>query len=203
MQRLLQGYQRFRAETWPRQKARFEELAAQGQRPHTMVIACSDSRVDPSMVFCAGPGEIFMVRNVANLVPPYGLDPAPKGTSSAVEFGVRVLQVQHLVVMGHALCGGVRALLEGAPAQAGDFVATWMGIAAPARARVLECTPVEEDRQEACELETVRLSLANLMTFPWIAEAVAAGRLTLHGAHFGVATGRLMLMQADGSFTPA
>lgn len=206
MNRLLDGYRRFRAETWPQERARFEALAAQGQSPKTMIIACSDSRVDPAVIFGAGPGELFVVRNVANLVPPYAPDSAYHGTSAALEFGVRVLRVQHLVVMGHAMCGGVTALLRGAPPEAGDFVAGWMGIANAARQRVLECAPVGSDpgdQQEACELETIRLTLANLLTFPWVAAAVAEGRLKLHGAHFGVATGRLMLLGDDGAFTPA
>jgi carbonic anhydrase len=200
---LLDGYRRFRADTWPQQRARFEELAAQGQKPHTMVIACSDSRVDPAVIFAAGPGELFVIRNVANLVPPYAPDAAYHGTSAALEFGVRVLEVSRVVVMGHALCGGVRALLEGAPAEAGDFVAGWMRIADGARRKVLACEPVEA-RQEACELETVRLSIANLMTFPWVAEAVANGRLRLRGAHFAVATGRLMVLDdPEGDFAAA
>lgn len=202
MQRLLEGYRRFRAETWPREKARFEELAAEGQRPATMVIACSDSRVDPQMIFAAAPGELFVVRNVANLVPPYMPDAAFHGTSAAVEFGVRVLGVRTLVVLGHALCGGVKALLEGTPPEAHDFIAGWISIATEARTTALACdTP--EARQEAGEHEAVRISLANLMTFPWVAEAEQAGRLALRGAHFGVATGRLVLLDRDGQFVPA
>src|SRR4051794_25017352 len=192
MDRLIDGYRRFRAETWPQQRARFEALAAAGQSPATMVIACSDSRVDPQMIFSAGPGELFVVRNVANLVPPYMPDAAFHGTSAAVEFGVRVLGVRQLVVMGHALCGGVRALLEGVPPAAGDFVAGWIGIAGRARDAALRCDSPEA-QQEACEHEAVRISLDNLMSFPWVAEAVAAGRLALRGAHFGVATGQLVL----------
>jgi carbonic anhydrase len=201
LERLLDGYRRFRADTWPRERARFEELAEQGQRPRAMVIACSDSRVDPQMIFSARPGELFVVRNVANLVPPYMPDAAFHGTSAAVEFGVRVLGVRDLLVLGHALCGGMRALLDGVPPAAGDFVAGWIGIAARAREVALRCdTP--EAQLEACEHEAVRISLQNLMTFPWVAEAVAEGRLTLRGAHFGVATGRLVLLQPDGSFAP-
>ncbi len=201
MDRLLDGYRRFRAETWPAQRLRYEELAARGQTPHTMVIACSDSRVDPAAIFAAAPGELFVVRNVANLVPPYMPDAAFHGTSAAVEFGVRVLGVGQLLVLGHALCGGIRALLRGVPPEAGDFVAGWIGIAA--RARDLRCdTP--EARQEAAEHEAVRISLANLMTFPWVASAVAEGRLVLRGGHFGVATGRLLLLDpATGGFAPA
>ena len=202
MDELIAGYRRFRQETWPQQRARFEELAARGQRPRTMVIACSDSRVDPQMIFSAAPGELFVLRNVANLVPPYMPDALFHGTSAAVEFAVRVLQVERIVVMGHALCGGIRALLEGAPPEARDFVAGWMGIAAQARAVALRCDAPDR-RQEVAEHEAVRISLVNLGTFPWVAEAVAAGRLSLHGAHFGVATGRLMLLGADGEFAAA
>ncbi|GGC60747.1 carbonic anhydrase [Siccirubricoccus deserti] len=201
MDALIDGYRRFRAETWPQQRARFEALAAEGQSPQTMVIACSDSRVDPQMIFSAAPGELFVVRNVANLVPPYMPDAAFHGTSAALEFAVRVLRVRQVVVLGHAQCGGVRALLEGAPPEARDFVAGWMSIAERARERVLRCDPAE--RQEACEHETVRITLANLLTFPWVAEAVAEGRLTLHGGHFGVATGRLLRLGPDGEFVPA
>jgi carbonic anhydrase len=200
---LLDGYRRFRTDTWPQQRARFEELAAQGQRPDTMIIACSDSRVDPQMIFAAGPGELFVVRNVANLVPPYMPDAAFHGTSAAVEFAVRVLGVARIVVMGHALCGGIGALLAGAPEQPLDFVAGWIGIAAGARAAALRCDDPAA-AQEAGEQEAIRISLANLMTFPWVAEAVRAGRLQLHGAHFGVATGRLVVLDAtSGQFAPA
>jgi carbonic anhydrase len=200
MHRLISGYRKFREETWPAQRARFEALAAEGQRPRRMVIACSDSRVDPAMIFSAEPGELFVLRNVGSLVPPYMPDAAFHGTSAAVEFGVRVLGVEVLMVLGHALCGGIRAVREGVPPGAGDFVAGWIGIAEGARAAALRCdTP--EAAQEAAEHEAVRISLANLMTFPWVREAVEAGRLQLHGAHFGVATGRLMLLDpASGEF---
>ncbi len=203
MHGLIEGYHRFRDETWPQQRALFERLAAQGQKPHTLVIACSDSRVDPQMIFSAGPGELFVVRNVANLVPPYMPDAAFHGTSAAVEFAVRVLGVGRIVVMGHALCGGIRALIAGADDPALDFVAGWIGIAARARQAALACDdPVAA--QEAAEREAIRISIANLMTFPWVAEAVAAGRLRLRGAHFGVATGRLLVIDPEsGRFDAA
>jgi carbonic anhydrase len=202
MDELIAGYRRFRAEKWPQQRARFEELAAAGQRPHTMVIACSDSRVDPQMIFSAGPGELFVLRNVANLVPPYMPDAKFHGTSAAVEFAVRVLKVNRIVVMGHALCGGIAAVLNGAPPEVQDFVAGWITIAQRARDVALRCDDPTQ-RQEVAEHEAVRISLGNLMTFPWVAEAVAEGRLTLHGAHFGVATGRLVLVPAEGPAAPA
>jgi carbonic anhydrase len=204
MEQLIAGYRRFRAETWARERERFEALAERGQNPRAMVVACSDSRVDPQMVFSAAPGELFVVRNVANLVPPYQPDAAYHGTSAALEFGVRVLGVRHIVVLGHELCGGVRALLEGMPPGTEDFVAGWMGIAREARARVLlRCeAATEEARQEAGEQEAVRLSLENLMTFPWIREAVEAGRLRLHGAHFGIPSGELRMLDGSGRFVP-
>ena len=203
MDELIEGYRRFRAGTWARERDRFEALAERGQKPRVLVVACSDSRVDPQMVFSAAPGELFVVRNVANLVPPYQPDAAYHGTSAALEFGVRVLGVRHVVVLGHALCGGVRALLDGMPPGTEDFVAGWMGIAREARDRVLRCEPAtEEARQEAGEQEMVRLSLENLMTFPWIRDAVEAGRLRLHGGHFGIRSGRLRVLGPSGEFAP-
>ena len=198
---LLAGYGRFRDHGWEEHRRRFQRLAEQGQKPRTMVIACSDSRVDPQMIFDAGPGELFVVRNVANMVPPFQPDQAYHGTSAALEFAVRGLEVENLVVLGHGLCGGVAALLGGTPAHLSDFVLPWIQIAAPVRERVLACTP--EDPQLEAEHEVVRLSLANLRGFPWIAERERDGRLRLWGAHFDVRYGTLMLLGQDGRFTPA
>ena len=200
MDDLIKGYQRFRAGVWQRERERFEELAAEGQRPRAMVVACSDSRADPSTIFNARPGELFVVRNVANLIPPYAPDSAYHGTSAALEFGVRVLGVEHLIVLGHAGCGGIRALLEGAPAEVSDFVENWINIAE--RARRIVIRESSADPQTACEHEAIRLSLANLMTFPWIREAVQAGRLALHGCYFGISSGRLEKLGEDGTFRP-
>ena len=125
MDPLIEGYRKFRAETWPAERARYEALAHWGQSPETMVIACSDSRVDPQTVFGAVPGELFVVRNVAALVPPYSPDPGYHGTSAALEFAVKVLKVARIVVLGHGQCGGVRAMEYGAPPQARDFIASW------------------------------------------------------------------------------
>ncbi len=199
MRRLLDGYHRFRGNHWPERRRKFEDLADIGQQPRAMVVSCADSRVDPGMIFDAGPGELFVVRNVANLVPPYAPDSAYHGTSAALEFGVRVLEVSELLVMGHGLCGGVRAMLQGTPPEASDFVAGWISLAARARDRALACDD-GVDRQLCCEQETVKLSLDNLMTFPWIAERVATGRLHLHGAHFDIRTGQLSLLGAGGTF---
>jgi carbonic anhydrase len=150
------------------------------------------------MVFNARPGELFVVRNVANLAPPYGPDDKPHGVSSAIEFAVRALRVREIVVMGHAMCGGIQALLNGAPLEFSDFVGQWVRIAEPARQRAMEA-PAEQ-RQDLCEHESVRLSLANLMTFPWIKSAVEAGGLELHGCFFDIRSGVLERLGEDGGF---
>jgi carbonic anhydrase len=195
MDPLIEGYRRFRAETWPSERARYEALAHWGQSPETMVIACSDSRVDPQTVFGAVAGELFVVRNVAALVPPYEPDARYHGTSAALEFGVKVLKVARLVVLGHGQCGGVRAMAYGPPPQARDFIAAWVEIGRPALAAAGDA---EEGRLGRIEAEVVRLSLANLKTFPWIAEAVATGRLALQGYLFDVHTGVLASVGPDG-----
>ncbi len=197
MELLLEGYRRFREDVWPGERLRYELLSERGQRPETLVVSCSDSRVDPPTVFSAAPGELFVIRNVGGLVPPYQPDGGCHGTSAALEFGVRVLKVARIVVLGHAQCGGVKAAVEGAPPEASDFVAPWMALAG----QVLGCAPdsaSRADRLSLCELAVVRLSLENLLTFPWIAEAVAAGRLTLHGMQFDIHTGVLANVGPDG-----
>jgi len=196
MERLIAGYRLFRADVWPSERLRYERLALRGQSPETLVIACSDSRADPATVFGASPGELFAVRNVAGLVPPYKPDAQYHGTSAALEYGVRVLRVARIVVLGHARCGGVRAMVEGAPKEARDFVAPWMGIAQPALARVPDDLPLEEALTR-CETEVVRLTLENLLTFPWIREAAEAGRLALHGCRFDIHTGALSVLEND------
>ena len=199
MTRLLAGYRRFRENGWPGQRKLFESLARDGQRPQALVVACVDSRVDPGRIFDAAPGEMLTVRNVANLVPPYAPDAAYHGTSAALEFGVRVLAIPHIVVLGHGLCGGVRTLLEGAPESARDFIEPWMSMAGDARAKAMRCSSAEE-RQQCCEHEVVKTSLANLLTFPWIRDPVARGEVALHGAWFDVRTGALTILQPDGMF---
>ncbi len=200
MEQLIEGYRRFRANGWPERRKMFEGLAEKGQKPRAMIVACIDSRVDPAGIFDAAPGELLIVRNVANLVPPYAPDSAYHGTSAALEFGIRVLEVPHLIVLGHGMCGGVQALLNGAPDNARDFVAPWMAMAEPARRETMKHPP--QDRQQCCEHEVIKISLANLMTFPWIAERVADGRLSLHGAWFAIHTGVLETMGEDGQFAP-
>lgn len=198
MEDFIAGYRRFRAGTWRNERSRFEELSKFGQKPRALVIGCSDSRTDPQMVFNAAPGELFVVRNVANLVPPYGPDDQPHGSSAAIEFAVRALKVPQIIVMGHAMCGGIHALLNGAPAEVSDFVGQWVRIAEPARLRAMSASP--ERRQDVCERESVRLSLDNLMSFPWIAAAISAGTLKLHGCFFDIRSGVLERLGADGIF---
>jgi len=200
MENLIAGYKRFRARGWPDQRKTFESLAERGQQPRALIVACVDSRVDPAMIFDAAPGEILTIRNVANLVPPYGPDAAYHGTSSALELAVQVFEVPDIIVLGHGKCGGVQALLDGAPENACDFVAGWMSIAESARVEALHAPP--EERQRCCEHEVIKVSIANLMSFPWIARRVEEGKLTLHGAWFGIHSGALMTLQADGSFEP-
>jgi carbonic anhydrase len=200
MEDLITGYRRFRAGTWRNERARFEALSEYGQKPRALVIGCSDSRTDPQMVFNAVPGELFVIRNVANLVPPYGPDNQPHGISAAIEFAVRALKVPQIIVMGHAMCGGIAALLNGPPEETSDFVGQWVRIAEPARARAMIAPP--ERRQEVCEHESVRLSLDNLMTFPWVAAAVGAGALKLQGCFFDIRSGILERLGADGNFRP-
>jgi carbonic anhydrase len=199
MDKLFDGYRRFRDEVWPVERDRYESLS-KGQSPHTLVVACSDSRVDPQTIFGAAPGELFVVRNVAALVPPYEPDAGYHGTSAALEFGVRVLRVAKVVVVGHAQCGGVRAMVEGAPPEARDFVPRWMEIAES----VLwpEGAPHDTDTH-LCHFETevVALTLRNLMTYPWIRQRVEDGDLTLHGLRFDIHNGVLSRV-TDGGLTP-
>jgi carbonic anhydrase len=195
VERLIEGYRRFRAGTWPEERARYQALAREGQRPETLVIACSDSRVDPQTIFASGPGELFVVRNVAALVPPYRPDAGYHGTSAALEFAVRILKVARIVVLGHAQCGGIKAGADGVPGGADDFISAWMQIAEPAFR--VPAHVANADRLEHCEHQVVRLSLANLVTFPWIEQAIAKRTLQLHGCRFDIRSGRLTLLEGD------
>ena len=200
---LVLGYHRFRAGDWAQERARWAELA-EGQSPKVMVIACSDSRVDPAQIFDAAPGEMFVVRNVANLVPPYEPDGKRHGVSAALEFAVTQLEVPEIVVMGHESCGGVGACLnhsfaDAAPGE-GGFIAHWVDMLDEARDRVVAAHGDGPLTRRELELETVRVSIANLRTFPFVAEREAAGKLTLHGAYFAIRDGVLHVMGDDGAF---
>ncbi|PZU00963.1 MAG: carbonic anhydrase [Brevundimonas sp.] len=198
---LTAGYRRFRADHWPTARAEYETLATKGQKPHTLIVACSDSRADPALIFDAKPGELFVVRNVANLVPPYEPDGKLHGVSAALEFGVKVLGVKRIVVMGHAHCGGVNAMLHGAPDSCADFVAPWVAQGTPVVRHVAE-TVAADEVERAAEEAIVRLSIRNLRTFPWIAEREAKGELHLSGLHFGIAEGALTALTDKPRFEP-
>ena len=200
--RLEAGYRAFLGERLVRERQRYEALS-ESQSPEVMVIGCCDSRVSPEIIFDARPGEIFVVRNVANLVPPCETDGHYHGTSAALEFAVQGLKVKHIVVLGHARSGGIRAFAdESAPLSPGVFIGLWMSLIAPAAARVTRGDD-PADYARRLELAVVALSLANLMTFPCIRILVERGRLQLHGAYFGVADGVLLIRDpATGGFAP-
>lgn len=199
--KLTQGYRRFREDRWPSKRAEYEQLAEKGQKPHTLIVACSDSRADPALIFDTAPGELFVVRNVANLVPPYEPDGKLHGVSAALEFGVKVLGVKQIVVMGHAGCGGVNAMINGAPDSCPDFILPWVQQGVPTVQRVCESYPADQVERVA-EEAIVKLSLGNLRTFPWIAEREAAGELKLVGLHFGIADGVLTRAGDGERFEP-
>jgi carbonic anhydrase len=210
-ERLTKGYQSFLGGRFAAERARYQDLAASGQKPSIMVIGCVDSRVSPEVIFDAAPGELLVARNVANLVPAYEPPTTPEqdishqhGTSAALEFAVRALKVEHIVVLGHALCGGIRAFIsEGAPLSSSDFIGRWMRQIAPAAEAIGPRTDEgEEGYLRKLEFASVELSLRNLMTFPFVRKAVEAGELTLHGAYFGVASGRLLVRNEKGAFEP-
>ena len=186
---LIAGFARFRATYFEKSRGLFEDLK-HGQNPRFMVIACSDSRTDPAIVFDAAPGDLFVVRNVANLVPPYAKDTTLHGVSSALEFGVRVLRVRHIIVLGHAQCAGIRALVTGS---SGEFVSRWMQIAEPARRHVMTTMPGESTDvyARACEKEAIAVSLANLESFPWIRDRIEKTDLFLQGWYFDLDSGTL------------
>ena len=206
---LIDGYRRFRDTGWHAQRDRWAQLA-EGQSPRVMVIACSDSRVDPAQIFDVSPGEIFVVRNVAALVPPCETGGGYHGVSAALEFAVTQLEVSEVVVMGHGMCGGCQAALTGAFAEAepgeGGFISHWVDLLHDARLKVLaDHGKVEsEDARHAMEHEAVKTSLTNLRDFPFVAERERDGRLTLHGAWFAISSGLLhVLDEQTGEFEPA
>ncbi|ARP90845.1 carbonate dehydratase [Bordetella genomosp. 9] len=201
--RLTAGYQAFLTSRFPSERARFRQLAEVGQSPEIMVIGCCDSRVAPELIFDAGPGEIFVLRNVANLVPPYEPDSHYHGTSSAIEFAVNGLNVKHIVVMGHAACGGIRSYYDHAePLAKGDFIGKWMSQIGET-ANKLNLGGERDADLRRLEWAVVEHSLNNLMTFPYIRQRVERGELQLHGAYFGVATGLLFIRDPrTGDFHP-
>ncbi|MES2291029.1 MAG: carbonic anhydrase [Pseudomonadota bacterium] len=204
--RLIDGYRTFRRDSYQHERDRWAQLA-EGQSPKTMVIACSDSRVDPATIFQTAPGEIFVVRNIANLVPPFELDGSRHGVSAALEFAVTQLEVDQIMIMGHGACGGVAAALsrrfEGAQPGEGGFIAHWIDLLDDARDRIVAEHGTGPEAVRALELEAVKVSLANLRTFPCIPEREAAG-LKLRGSYFAISEGVLHLLdETTGEFAPA
>jgi carbonic anhydrase len=205
---LLAGSRRFRETGWKPERERWAALG-EGQQPRVMVIACSDSRVDPAQIFDVHPGEIFVVRNVAALVPPFETTPGHHGVSAALEFAVQVLQVREIVVMGHALCGGCQAALtgnlRGAAHGEGGFIADWIEMLDEAREPIaLELGTEGRDAERAMELAAVKVSLEHLRTFPYVREKEKRGNLTLRGAYFAISDGVLHLLdEKAGEFRPA
>ena len=203
---LIDGYRRFRQETYNRHRTRYDALTHKGQAPDVMVIACCDSRVDPTVVFDAAPGQMFVLRNVANLVPPFEAGGGQHSASAAIQYAVTELQVHHIVVLGHANCGGIAAALDGAfdssgtdDGAGGNFIGKWMAMVQPAREKVLAAYEImpDMDPQRALEHAAIRQSVDNLRTFPFVRDAEAAGHLKLHGAYFGIADGILQVLDPD------
>lgn len=202
---LVEGYHRFRDGDWIKERARWSELS-EGQSPQVMVISCSDSRVDPAQILDVAPGEVFVVRNVAAMVPPYETTPGQHGVSAAVEFAVQFLKVSEILVMGHGACGGCKAALtrdlHGNDFGKGGFVANWVSMLDEVRDDVVAAHGPDADLE--MELAAVKQSLANLRTFPFVADAEREGRIALHGAHFAIADGILrQLDETTGEFSPA
>ncbi len=202
---LLQGYSRFMSGRYAEESARYRALAETGQKPTTLIIACCDSRAAPETIFNAGPGELFVIRNVANLVPPYAPDGEYHSTSAALEFAVQSLRVKHVVVMGHGRCGGISAALDPAaePLSPGDFIGRWMSLLAPVAKEIQNSTLLTSgERQTALERISIRNTIANLRTFPCVKILEDKGKLRLHGAWFDISSGELWVMDPNsGDFS--
>lgn len=205
---LAKGYTDFRNGRLKQEQDRFRKLADDGQKPPTLLIGCCDSRVSPDVIFDAGPGEIFVMRNIAALVPPFTADDGLPETAAAIEYAVLALKVAHIVVMGHAQCGGIRAYALGAinefePLSEANFVAKWKTLIKPAADRLGAPTGDFDHYCESLSYASIIQGLDNLRTYPWVREQEAEGKLTLHGAYFGVADGRMTVLdQANGTFVP-
>ena len=201
---LLKGHANFMAGRYAREKDRIRDLASEGQHPSTMIIACCDSRAAPEMIFDAGPGELFVLRNVANLVPTYQPDGGQHGTSAGIEFAVKALGIENIVVMGHGRCGGIKAALapNQKPLDAGDFIGKWMNMLGDLPDQLGNSTLLTPaERQTALERISIRNSIRNLRTFPYVAELEKEGKLAVHGAWFDISTGELWIMDsASGDF---
>lgn len=202
---LLAGYRSFMAGRYPTERDRYRELAANGQEPHTLLIACCDSRAAPEIIFNSSPGELFVVRNVANMVPPYEPDSRYHATSAAVEYAIQVLKVQNVVVMGHGRCGGIQAALtpDLKPLSDGDFIGKWMGLLKRASDQIQHSSLLtSSERQTALERVSIRNSIDNLRSFPFVKEREAIGDVKIHGAWFDISSGELWVMDTEtGDFS--
>jgi carbonic anhydrase len=197
---LIEGFQRFREQHFERNDSLYQQLVTKGQTPKTLVVACCDSRVDPALVLDCEPGDLFVIRNVANLVPPSENRAGHHGTTAAIEYAIRILNVEHIIVLGHAHCGGINTLVKtGGVANPDSYMADWMCLAESARASVMAEIPDApiEEQMRACEQRAILVSLQNLMTFSWVQERVAAGVLTLHGWYFDIEQGQLLRFNSD------
>ena len=195
IQQLVDGFRRFREQHFESHDSVYQQLVKQGQTPKILVVACCDSRVDPALVFECDPGDLFVIRNVANLVPPLEGHSGHHGTTAAIEYGVSTLGVQHIIVLGHAHCGGINALVKtGGVGTPGSYIDDWMCLAESARAEVMAEMPTASlaERERACEQRAILVSLNNLATFPWIRERVESGALNLHGWYFDIEHGQLL-----------
>jgi carbonic anhydrase len=203
--RLIEGYRAFLSTRLPTEQSRYRELADEGQKPETMVIGCCDRRVSTEVIFDAAPGDLVVTRNVDNLVPPYTPDGAQRAVSAALEFAVQALRVKHIVVLGHARCGGIKAYVEQTePLSPGDFIGRWMELIAPASAMVGPPAQYPSQAEYLALLEKVSVTqtIKNLLTFPCVKILADRGKLALHGAYFDVATGRLAVLdRANGNFS--
>lgn len=204
--RLVDGHNAFLDNRFAKEQQRYEALVEAGQHPEIMVVGCVDSRVSPEIIFDALPGELLVVRNVANIIPPYEEHGGTQhGTSASLEFGVQALHVKHIVILGHAHCGGIRAFAdEQKPLSPGDYIGRWMSQIAPAAESLgPKCNHDHGEYLRKLEYASVELSLKNMMTFPWVRSLVEKGELELHGAFFGVASGRLLVRDPlSGIFEP-
>lgn len=197
---LSNGYRNFMSGRYIDERERYRALAEQGQSPQTMIVACCDSRSAPETIFDCGPGELFVVRNVANMVPPYEPDGQYHSTSAALEFAVQALKVKDIIVMGHGRCGGIRAALDpnAEPLSPGDFIGKWMNLVKPAAEQLQNASVMTEaERQTAMERISIRNSIENLRTFPYVRALEDAGQLAIHGAWFDISNGELWVMDSD------
>lgn len=194
---LIKGYRNFMNGRYLDERERYRSLAESGQKPHTLIVACCDSRAAPETIFDAGPGELFVVRNVANMVPPYEPDGQYHSTSAALEFAVQSLRVRDIIVMGHGRCGGIRAALDpnAEPLSPGDFIGKWMNLVKPAAEQIQNNSLMTAaERQTAMERVSIRNSIENLRTFPCVKILEDRGKLGIHGAWFDISNGELWIM---------